>query len=631
MKQLSSRRGGLLSGLSILGVITAIRLLGFLQGLEWKVLDWSLRVRPAEPVSDRITLVTITEADIQASGEYPMSDATLAQTLKQIQAYNPRAIGLDIFRDLAVGEGQAELAEVFSQFDNLVVANKMLPPVVQGPTDLPEEQVGFVDALVDEDGSIRRSLLGAGDLDGQYRLSFTVMIARQYLAPEKIILENGHRDPETMRFREAEIPQFRTNLGGYVRADARGNQTLINFRAGQAPFEQITYQALMNNNVDPDLLTDRVVLVGYNAVSAKDVVTVAALPGVNPSLVPGVDVQAHAISQLLSATLDGRSFLRALPVLAEYGLLLASGLAGLLLARHKLRPSLHFLTVASSSSGLFLLFCSPIVVGWWLPTVPVVGAFLMNAVVLYPMYQMQTRLSFAVQQRQQLIDQTFDTIHNGPLHTLSRLLSEWPDNTDTPGFDKEALENLNRELRDVYETMQTELLLPKEQIVLNHQSVSLEMPLGELLYEVYQNTIQREQPFFEKMLLIPDFKEMTDVRLSSARKGELGRFLEEILLNVSKYAVGATRVKISCLLEHGENVIRVVDNGVKGLPTTTPHEGHGTRHARQLARKLGGTFNRQPVLPKGVLCELRWPATVARWPLRWPSGGSDGDDLRPRG
>ncbi|MEO1591083.1 MAG: CHASE2 domain-containing protein [Cyanobacteria bacterium J06632_22] len=620
MKQLQSWRGGLLSGLSILGLVTTVRLLGMLQGLEWKVLDWSLRTRPAEPTSERITIVILTEADIQAAGEYPLSDAALAETIEKIQSYAPRMVGVDIFRDIPVGIGQAQLTATFERYDNLVVADKMLEPVVRGPAALPPEQIGFVDGLLDDDGALRRCLLGSIDPTTEdYRFAFTTLLAMQYLAQDSIPLENGRRDPETMRFGQAEVPQFRPHLGGYVGTDARGNQTLLNFRAGPVPFQQINHQALMADEFDPALLNDRIVLVGYNAVSAKDFVYVAAIANSNPSQVPGIEVQAHAISQLLSATLDGRPFLRAFPIPIEYALILSSGALGLLLARRQLRPSLHFLLVVSSSSSLFLLLCGAIITGWWLPTVPVVSCFFLTAVILYPTYQMQDRLSSALQQRQQLIDQTFDTIHNGPLHTLSGLLRAWPDHADTPNFSKEALQQLNREIRDIYETMRTEMLLPKGQLVLKTQTVSLEISLKELLYEVYQNTIQRESTFFQSLIHITEFEEMADGRLSNNRKGELGRFLEEILLNVSKYAVGATRIRISCLTENKENgienVIRVVDNGDSGL-SVTQEEGHGTRHARQLARKLGGQFNRQTVSPKGVLCELRWPATVTvqrRW------------------
>ena len=255
---------GEFSGLSIIAIFLALRMLGFLQALEWNVLDFALRKRPAEATDDKVTIINITEADIQQSLSYPIADRSLAELLNRLQTYEPRVIGLDIFRDFPVGAGYDELASVFADSDNIIGIQKITSPTVSPPRALPPEQVGFVDAPLDQDGFLRRNLLGALDEQGDYQFSFTIRLAERYLADEGITLENGRRDPSTMRFGDAEIPRFRANTGGYVGADDGGNQTLINFRAGSAPFAKLTYSELISGQVDPALLTDRVVVVGYN-------------------------------------------------------------------------------------------------------------------------------------------------------------------------------------------------------------------------------------------------------------------------------------------------------------------------------------------------------------------------------
>jgi len=55
----------LLPGLSITGLVILLRLLGGLQTLEWQALDFGLRQRPAEKTDERITIVALTEEDIQ--------------------------------------------------------------------------------------------------------------------------------------------------------------------------------------------------------------------------------------------------------------------------------------------------------------------------------------------------------------------------------------------------------------------------------------------------------------------------------------------------------------------------------------------------------------------------------------
>ena len=58
-------------------------------------------------------MVTIDEADIQAVGDWPITDAVLAQLLTNIRLQNPRVIGLDLYRDLPEEPGHQELLDVF--------------------------------------------------------------------------------------------------------------------------------------------------------------------------------------------------------------------------------------------------------------------------------------------------------------------------------------------------------------------------------------------------------------------------------------------------------------------------------------------------------------------------------------
>ena len=598
---------GEFSGLSIIAIIAVLRILGFLQALEWDALDWALRKRPTEEPDDSITIVHITENDIQTSLNYPISDRSLVELLERLQVYRPRVIGLDIFRDFPVGDGYKTLSDVLATSDNIIGIKKVTAPAIAGPRALPPDQIGFVDAPLDQDGFVSRSLLGLPDGNGDYQFSFTLRVAERYLAAEGLTLNNGQRDPTTMRFGNAEIPRFRAHTGGYVRADDGGHQTLLNFRAGATPFTKVTYGELTAGEVAPEALADKIVLVGYQAVSAKDFVNVAALAEVNPGLVPGVNVQAHAVSQLVNAALNNRAFLRTLPAWMEYGLLVTGGMVGLILASSCLRPSAHFLIITLASSGLILVFYGMVLASWWLPVVPVVITFGVNAVVLYPMYQAQAQLRSQLDQRQQLIDWTFSTIHNGPLQTLARLLKAWPTEHKNPNFEKVNLQQLNQELRDLYDAMRQEMLASEHQLVLSQQQIiNLDISLAELLYEIYSNTTKRRKDFFKKLLHITDFKAIDDSHLTSEQKRELGRFLEEALLNVCKYAVDTTKLTVICQSEGKNNIIRVIDNGASS-PVSPNKEGYGTQQAKQLAKKLQGVFERQFLSPKGVRCELRWP------------------------
>ncbi|NEQ53960.1 MAG: CHASE2 domain-containing protein [Leptolyngbya sp. SIO3F4] len=92
----------------VAGLVIAIRFTGALQLLEWAMYDQYFQLRATESVDERIVLVTIDESDINALGQWPISDATLAQLIRNINQYQPAVIGLDLYRDLPVEPGSQD-------------------------------------------------------------------------------------------------------------------------------------------------------------------------------------------------------------------------------------------------------------------------------------------------------------------------------------------------------------------------------------------------------------------------------------------------------------------------------------------------------------------------------------------
>ena len=369
----------------------------------------------------------------------------------------------------------------------------------------------------------------------------------------------------------------------------------------------------MSGDVDSQLLTDRAILVGYTAESVKDFVSSLAIKSDSPSLIPGVVFQAHAISQILSAFYDGRTFIRTIPNVLEYLIILGGGLLGIALARCRQKPTLHSLAVLLSVTAWLLICYGLLLASWWLPVVPAATAFLLNAGVLYPFYQAQSQMRSRLQARESIIDQTYNTIHNGPLQTISAMLSAWPADQPAPAAMRHDLAQLNQELREIHAAMR------QNQLAMTGQgSLDSTLPLTTLLYETYRSTLKRHKPFFEPITKITAFDPaILDGNLSVEQKQNIARFLEEALINVYKYAKETTRLKISCINEEGENIIRVVDNG-EGLQNPQPkHQGgYGTKQASKLASSLCGQFKREAIEQKGVCCELRWPTKQPFW-KRW--------------
>lgn len=606
-------RAGLLPGLSITGFVILARLLGILQPIEWKAFDVALRWRPAEPTDTRVTIVAITENDIQTRLEHPISDQDLATLVNKLQTYEPRVIGIDIFRDKPVGQGYAALETALTQNSNIIGIDSIEEPTIPPAPMLDEGQVGFADAIVDDDGGLRRSQLAQADAAGNYRFSLTLQLVQAYLAADNITLENGIKDPETMRFGDTEIPRFYSNTGAYVGTDNGGNQSLINFRAGAEPFTQVSYLDIVSGQVDPALLRDRALLIGYTAESVKDYENSGAIANANPSAIPGITIQAHAVSQILSAVYDNRAFIHTFPVALEYLLILAAGLLGIALAYWQRKPGTHLLLVIIASTSWLLLAYLIMTLSWWLPLVPTLTVFLVNAIALYPFYQAQKQLQSQLNDQDKLIDQTYTTIHNGPLQVIARMLSAWENDKPVSAEMRSQLEKVNRELRGIREILQEEMRSPSEKLVMmGEQSVDLQMPLHTVLYETYSNTLKRYASFFEPINKIRSFEPMADGRLTGREKRAIGRFLEESLTNICKYAKETTRVTVTSQRTENYNIIKIVDNGT-GISSPAAHEGFGTQQATRLARQLGGKFERVSVQPKGTRCELRWPVKRPAW------------------
>jgi adenylate cyclase len=113
------------STLVFLGII-ALRRAGSLEALELAAYDWHIRLQLDAAVADpRLVLIAITEHDIQHLGRWPLPDVTLAEALERLTQYQPRAIGLDIYRDIAVPSGREHLETLLTSHRHIVTVTKV--------------------------------------------------------------------------------------------------------------------------------------------------------------------------------------------------------------------------------------------------------------------------------------------------------------------------------------------------------------------------------------------------------------------------------------------------------------------------------------------------------------------------
>lgn len=591
-------------GLVVVAIVCLARLTGTLQFWEWGAFDYLLRLRPDEGIDERVTIVGIDEADIQHIKAYPIPDREIATLIQKLQSYRPKVIGLDIIRSLPVEPGHHELLEVFNQTKNLIAIAKVLPEKIP-PPPLSSQQVGFSDAIADADGYLRRGLLGTPTNEG-YKFSFALQLAKYYLATQNISLENGLHDRQAMRFGNAELPRFTPNFGGYVGTDAGGVQVLVNYRSGRERFRKLSLQQIKAGKFNPSWIRDRIILIGVTS-PGVDLINSAVAANSNPGAgkVYGVEFQAHAVSQIISAVRDRRPLLNAWSEGWEYLWILAWGFLGMTLSRLRQSPIENALTVSLSIITLLGISYILLILGWWIPLVPAVLVLGLNGIGLAAFYQYDRALKTRIAERQLIIDSMFDTIHNGPLQTLARILRRVRDEDLPPSQLIAELEGLNRELRAVYESASKEAVAEAESLYLaDGQEINLQAPLHEILYTVYRQTLERDFPHFKTLKVkIRTFEPIDEQNLSAEQKRSICRFLEEALCNVGKHAVEVTRLSATCTQKDGWCTICVTDNGV-GI--ATPTEGRGTQQSKNLAQQLHGKFERSPLSPRGTRCELTW-------------------------
>ncbi len=362
---------GMLVALSVLGLRTT----SILEPLELTVYDWLIQSRSgAEGADPRIVLITVTEQDILRQGRWPITDAILAEALERLAQSQPRAIGLDIYRDIPVDPGHADLNRVLVEHPQIITVTKLgggtaasipPPPALAGT-----EQVAFNDILIDSDGIVRRGLLFQ-EVGDQTAYAFALRLALLFLAEEGVGAQPDPDDPEQLRLGSTTLRRFGPNDGGYVRADAGGYQVLVDFYRGHSQPISFSLTALLTGQVDPDAIRNKIVLFGVTAESVPDLFHTPFSSGNDTGrMIPGVAVHAHIISQFLGAALEGRRPIATPGESQEWLWVILWGVLGAGLGAWTRSP---WRLALGAAGGLFVLGIIVVVAfaqGWWIPVVP---------------------------------------------------------------------------------------------------------------------------------------------------------------------------------------------------------------------------------------------------------------------
>jgi adenylate cyclase len=367
--------------------VMGLRYQGLWEGLELDAYDWSMRLSSQHlNESPPITLVTITDQDIQAEGHWPISDEMLAKALTRIQLQGPRVIGVDIYRDLEVPPGRAALNQVLERFPHIVMVMKFGKPElggIAGPTILREtDRVGFSDMVVDQDGVVRRGLLFLDDRTTASR-SLPFLLALKYLEQDGVRPEPAGENPKWLKLGQTVFRPFESHDGSYVKADAQGYQFLLNLNRGLHTFPTLSLQTVLTGEIDPEDIHDRIVLLGVVSEGVKDFFYTSQCGHLTrcPHL-PGIELHGHVVAQLLRGARGGGAPIATFSDGQEAGWIALWVLGGALVG-FWVRGAWRFSVVVL----LGLLVLSSIVVvsmanSWWIPWVPPAVGWVVNAMVV---------------------------------------------------------------------------------------------------------------------------------------------------------------------------------------------------------------------------------------------------------
>jgi uncharacterized protein len=346
-------------------------------------------IKDIRPLDNRLLVVKVTEDDIQREG-YPLPDATVNKLLVKLESYQPSVIGLNIYRPQQTnfGDGVKNKSDIIGVCKFSSLKDSEIPP----PPNLIVENVGFNDLVPDSDRTMRRALLFAKSEDKKCNTgySFASLLAIVYL--EKQNIKSDFLPNEDWVLGKTVIPPLRKTDGSYEKMDDGGYQIILNYRHPDSLAKEVTITDVLNNKINPNLIKDKLVIIGHTASSTdRGVATPYSSLSNQPFGTPSVFIQAQTVSQILSTVLDGKRQIWYLEDWQEaFWILIWSAIGGFV--TWNFRRWQGILLAFGTVSFLYIIcFLAFAIQSFWLPFIPpILGLFLTGgvAIAVFKFYQL---------------------------------------------------------------------------------------------------------------------------------------------------------------------------------------------------------------------------------------------------
>lgn len=302
----------------LLLVLTGLISLSFpVISLNHKLGDFYFRLRGNQPTSGNIALVLIDDSALGRYGRWPWPRTQLAQLVRAVNQFHPKAIGIDILLPEPEDEANDKaLAAALEEARNVVLPSKISSSPEGGLwTDpLPRfakaaAAVGHVQAVVDSDGLCRRIPIAEPSAEGP-RLAFAAELVNVAGSGTAKLEDAGHFRPDQIAGIDRFAAQYLT----------------INFRQQFAPqqsvppFVTLSARDLLDGQKE-NLLQGKIVFIGFGASELSDRLFT---PVSDQNPMPGVEINANATDTLLE-----RKQIQSLGMVGQISLLLCASMLSL--------------------------------------------------------------------------------------------------------------------------------------------------------------------------------------------------------------------------------------------------------------------------------------------------------------
>ena len=365
-------------------IVWSMQSWGWLQAGELNNYERMMGWRWNRPINERVLVITIDDEDRTYQKEQGMlfnmrgslADAALNQLIGKLQSGQAKAIASDVIHDFPF---DSQLADTIAQSDNFLAICRVKidrPKLVSlaPPSQLPPQQVGFSNWAIDDDGTVRRQILGMSpDSICQSDFSLSLRLALKYLDN----ISANFNSQGVLQIGNTIFPKLGATSGGYQLPEAQGYQILLNYHRALPQTISLREILTMPETSLAKMVQDKIILigvVGYN----HDLHLTPYSQRQQAKRLPGVVVHAQMTSQIIDAVLGEQKLLWWLPDRVELLWIAAWSLVGsaiVIIGKH----SWSQITLKIAASLMLLLGCCWLLFlagGWIVAIAPVLSLML---------------------------------------------------------------------------------------------------------------------------------------------------------------------------------------------------------------------------------------------------------------